>query len=83
MSNQPDDSKKRAYDRKKERREIIRGLSMLSQVSVTMVACAVIGVFLGRFLDSRLGTTPWLLLACSLLGVAAAIKAIYDMSKRS
>ena len=82
MNNEPGDMKNRAEEARKQRRETIRGLSMISQISVTMVACVLIGVFLGRFLDSRLGTTPWLLLVCSLLGVAASIKAIYDMSKR-
>jgi len=82
MSDKPDDAKSRADEAKKRRRELIRGLSMLSQVSIMMVACVVIGVFLGKFLDDRLGTTPWLLLVCSLLGVAASIKAVYDLSKR-
>ena len=82
MSNQPNDIEKRAEEARKRRRETVRGLSMISQISILMVACVLIGVFLGRFLDNRLGTTPWLLLVCSLLGVAAAIKAIYDMSKR-
>ncbi len=37
-----------------------------------------IGVFLGRFLDKLLGTSPWLLLLFSLLGVGATFKALLD-----
>ena len=80
--NLKDDKKSRADNAKKQRRELIRALSSLSQVGITMVVCVLIGVFLGKFLDDRLGTAPWLLLVCSLLGVAAAIKSIYDMSTR-
>ena len=82
MHNKPGDMKDRANDARKQRREVVRGLSMISQISIMMVVCVLIGVFLGRFLDDKLGTAPWMLLVCSLLGVAAAIKAIYDMSKR-
>jgi ATP synthase protein I len=47
-----------------------------------MAACVLIGVFLGRFLDGLLGTSPWLLLLCSLLGVGAALKAVFELGAR-
>jgi ATP synthase protein I len=45
-----------------------------------MISCVFVGVFLGRFLDSRLKTTPWLLLVFSLLGVGAALKSFFDLA---
>ena len=69
-------------DEKKQRRELMHAISFLSQIAVTMAASVLIGVFLGRFLDKLLGTTPWLLLVFSLLGVIAAIKAIFDMGMK-
>lgn len=66
----------------KQRREFVRALSMLTQIGVMMVACILIGVFLGRFLDNLLGTSPWLLLACTFLGLGAAFKSMYDYSKK-
>ena len=69
-------------DNKKKRNEFVKALSMLSQIGIIMVACVLIGVFLGSFLDKRLGTSPWLLLVFSLLGVAAAFKSIYDYAKK-
>ena len=66
----------------KQRREFVRALSMLTQIGVMMVACILIGVFLGRFLDNLLGTTPWLLLLCTFLGLGAAFKSMYDYSKK-
>lgn len=72
---------KKTSDRKLNN-ELIKGLSQLSQIGVTMVVCIFIGVFLGRFLDSFFSTSPWLLLLCSFLGVGAGFKYIYDLSKR-
>ena len=61
-------------------REMLRMLSLLSQLGIMMALCVVIGVFIGRFLDSFLGTSPWLLLLFSFIGVAAAFKALFDFS---
>jgi len=65
----------------KDNKELIKGLAMLSQMGITVVVCILIGVLLGRFLDGLLGTEPWLLFVFSLLGIAAAFKAVYDISK--
>ena len=69
-------------DKKKvNKSEMIRGLSLVSQISITIIACIVIGIFLGRFLDSLLGTDPWLLIVFLFLGIGAAIKYIFDLGK--
>lgn len=67
---------------KKERQEMMKALSIFFQVGITMVICVMLGVFIGRFLDSLLGTTPWLLLLFTFFGAGAAIKFLYDLSKR-
>jgi ATP synthase protein I len=67
---------------KRQDKELLKGLSFLAQIGVTMAACVAIGVFLGRVLDKALGTSPWLLLLFSILGVGAAIKAPMDMGGR-
>jgi len=69
-------------DDKKQKKELWRAVAFFSQVATTIVASILIGVFLGRFLDNLLGTTPWLLLVFSLLGVGAAIKAIFDLGMK-
>ena len=63
---------------KEHRREIINALSLLTQLGLTMVACVFIGVMAGRFLDGRLGTSPWFLLGLTVLGACAALKSMYD-----
>ena len=62
-----------------ERREFAKALTFLSQIAITMAACVFIGVLLGNFLDRLLGTSPWLLLIFSLLGIGASFKALIDM----
>jgi len=69
------------HNKKEQRRKLMVALSFVSQVGVMMVACVLIGVLLGNFLDSLLGTAPWLLLVFSLFGVGAAIKSLFDMGK--
>jgi len=68
--------------KKKSSNEFIKGLSQLSQFGISIIVCVLIGVFFGRFLDSILGTSPWLLLTFSFMGAAAAFKYLIDLSKR-
>ena len=65
---------------KKPRDEIIRAISFASDIAITIAACVLIGVLLGRALDSLFGSSPWLLLVFSLLGVGAGINEIYRRS---
>ena len=62
--------------------EFARGIAMLSQIGIMMVVCIGIGVFIGHFLDNFFGTSPWLLLVFSFMGVGAAFKYIFDLAKR-
>ena len=70
-------------DHNKDQRDgFMQAFSYLSQIGITIIACVAVGIVLGKFLDSLLGTTPWLLLIFTLLGVAAAFKSIFDQSKK-
>jgi len=66
----------------KERKEIFRAASLFTQIAITIATCVFLGVFIGRFLDNRFGTEPWLLLVFSLLGVGAAFKSLYELIKK-
>lgn len=66
-----------------EKRELYRALRFFSQISFTIVACVIIGVLIGRFLDGFFGTSPWLLALFSLLGVAAAFKSLFDLGMKN
>lgn len=75
-------SKRQSEDDRNQRRNLVRAITFYSQISITMIACILIGVFLGRFLDGFFNTSPWLLLIFSLLGVGAAFKALLDLGQK-
>ncbi len=45
------------------------------QASWSLAAAVALGVLAGYFADKKLGTTPWLLLAGSVLGMALGVYA--------
>ena len=59
--------------------QILRALSLLTQLGVSMAACIALGVFGGKWLDRMFGTSPWLLLVFAFLGAAASFKVMYDL----
>jgi len=67
---------------KEELKAIYRALSLITTMGVTIVSCVGLGVFFGWLLDQWLGTSPWLILVFSLLGVGAAFKMIFELFKR-
>jgi len=67
--------------------EQLRKIAPWLNLGVVLTACVLMGVGLGYWLDAKLGTKPWLLLAGSLLGMAAGfyhfIKAVIHLQKKS
>jgi ATP synthase protein I len=51
-------------------------LLKLSSLGLEMAAAVVIGLLVGSWLDSRLGTNPWLTLLFLGVGFAAAAKSV-------
>lgn len=60
-------------------RDVLRALSLFTQLGLTMAVCVGLGVWIGGFLDRRLGTSPVLLLVLAFVGAIAAFKVMYDM----
>ena len=63
-------------------KEFMRAFAVLTQIGITIIACIGLGIFLGWLLDRLLGTSPWLILVFTFLGIAAAFKSIFDFAKR-
>ena len=57
----------------------LKSIGYITQLGITMAATVMVGVFVGRFLDNLLNTSPWLLLICSLLGAGAAIRSLFNI----
>ena len=68
--------------KKKRRGEALRAMQFISEIGVTVAVCLFIGVFIGRFLDERLHTSPWLLLTFSLIGAGAAFKMLLEVGTK-
>jgi len=68
--------------KKKKKSELRQAITIFSQIGVSIAACLFIGIMLGKFLDEWLGTSPLLILICTFLGLAAAIRAIFVFGMR-
>jgi ATP synthase protein I len=64
-------------------RKLIRTLGVLSTVGLTMVFATVIGLFVGLWLDGKLGTTPWMTALFLLLGIIAGFRNLFVHVKKS
>ena len=69
-------------EEKPQPNEFALALSHLLQIGVSIIACLAVGIFLGWLLDRYLGTSPWLLLVFTFLGIGAAFKSIFDFAKK-
>ena len=66
----------------KQHNEYGRALSVLSHMGATIIICVAVGLAAGYYLDKFLGTSPWMLLVFTLLGIGAAFKSIFDFAKK-
>jgi ATP synthase protein I len=83
MKSQPSDSPAhRPGDLAKQTRDAYRTLS-LSSVGLEMGIAVILGLLLGRWLDGRFGTTPWLLIVFTMLGMAAGMKGVFRAVRES
>ena len=64
----------------KRRFYIADTVGLTSQIAVGMILCVIIGVAGGRALDSRLNTSPLMLIIGILLGAFASYKVLYDIA---
>ena len=64
-------------------RSTYRALGLTSGIGFVMAACLAGGYFGGRYLDSKFGTEPWLLIASLLLCLTAGVVEICNMLKKA
>lgn len=75
-------SDSRPGDVAKKTRDAFRTVSM-SSVGLEMGIAVLLGLFLGRYLDGRFGTTPWLLILGCALGMAAGMKGVFRYMRQA
>lgn len=54
-----------------------------SSVGIEIGIAIFIGWWVGQWLDKKLGTTPWLMFFCFLIGVLAAFKGLMRSAKEA
>lgn len=64
-------------------RKLIRMIGVLSTVGLTMVFATVIGLFIGHWLDTKFGTSPWLTGLFLLLGIIAGFRNLFVHVRKS
>ena len=57
-----------------------KSLGNALSMATSFAASVALGYFAGNYLDSRLGTAPYLMLILLLLGVATGLKIMYDQA---
>jgi ATP synthase protein I len=65
-----------------DKRQLMRSLSFLSSIGISMVAASFIGLFIGVYLDKWLGTTPWMTLIWLGIGIVAGFRNIFILTRR-
>lgn len=62
-------------------RDSLKALAMLTQIGITMVVAIGLGLFVGKFLDQKLNTSPIFLLSLSLFGIVVGFRNVYHITR--
>jgi ATP synthase protein I len=69
--------------KKGRKRSDYRQLGLLGTIPILIAVGPVVGFFIGRWLDEKLGTEPFLLVLFLIFGFVAAGREIYGIIKRA
>lgn len=75
------DKKRHSMDN--DDRQLMRSLSLLSSIGISMVAASFIGLAIGYYLDKWLGTTPWMTLIWLGIGIVSGFRNIFILTRRA
>ena len=67
-------------DRKRHNRSVIKALSMVSQIGITMLVPIVLCFFIGRWLDGIFGT-KCIMIIMTILGILASYRNLFVITK--
>jgi len=69
--------------KKDDKYSTYRQMGILTTIPILMMVAAILGVLIGKFLDKKLGTDPYLMIVFTCLGLAAAGKGVYNLIKKA
>lgn len=61
---------------------VLQAMAVTTMIGAEMAITVTLGFYVGRLLDSRLNSDPWLMITGILLGVAAGVYGIITIVKR-
>jgi len=70
------------YVMDRDKRDLLKSLSMVSSMGISVVLAIGIGVWFGLTLDRWLGTRPWFFYIFLFIGIAAGFRNIYVIAGR-
>ncbi len=59
-----------------------RALGLTGGIGAVMAACILSGYYIGRYLDAKFDTAPWLLIASLLITMVAGFLEVYKIVKK-
>jgi F0F1-type ATP synthase assembly protein I len=62
-------------------KKVIKALSLITQISLSMLTPILMCLFIGVFLDKLAGTSPLFLLIFILLGIGGGFRSVYMITK--
>lgn len=68
-------------DKKRENKEILRALAMLTQIGLAMITCMGISFGIGYYIDRLAGTRYWVMIFL-LIGILASIRSLFILTGR-
>ena len=69
--------------KKAEKRRHLRQIGLLGTIPILIAVGPVVGFFIGRWLDEKLGSEPYLLVLFLIIGFIASGREIYGIIKRA
>lgn len=69
--------------KKAKKRSELRQIGLLGTIPMLLASGPLIGYFIGRWLDSKLGTSPFLFIILMVLGFGASLKEIIKIIKQA
>lgn len=69
----------RKRDKKREKREILSALAMLTQIGLSMMTCMGMSFAIGYYLDRFLGTKFWVMIFL-IIGILASIRSLFILT---
>jgi F0F1-type ATP synthase assembly protein I len=71
----------RKRNKKREKRELLSALAMITQIGLSMMTCMALSFAIGYYIDRLCGTKYWVMIFL-LIGILAALRSLFILIGR-